>query len=157
MDWISIYQQNPNTINQMFNQMNHNQGFNNAMDQINFMALNNSPKMEGGGRNFDKAQNDLNALNRRKYKINLIFTTLRGVKINMFFDCDETIENVITKFLKRVNLDRLIGNLNNEIKIILSAEHIDYGDKRRLKDVIMGGSTTSNVVVHDTKNIIGAQ
>ena len=45
-------------------------------------------------------------------------------------------ENVITKFLKRVNLDRLIGNLNNELKFILAAEHIDYGDKRKLKDVI---------------------
>ena len=156
MDWTQVYQQNLNQMYQMFNQMNQNQIFNNAMDQINFMASNNSPQMIGGGRNFDRTQNDLNAFNKKKYKINLIFTTLRGVKMNMFFDCDETIENVITKFLKRVNLERLIGNLNNELKFILAAEHIDYGDKRKLKDVIMGGSTTSNVVVHDTKNIVGA-
>ena len=156
MDWTNVYQQNVMQMNQMFNQMNHNQAFNNAMDQIDFIGSNNSPQMVGGGRNFNQAQNDMNALNRRKYKINLIFTTLRGVKLNMFFDCDETIENVITKFLKRVDLERLIGNLNNELKFILAAEHIDYGDKRKLKDVIMGGSTTSNVVVHDTKNIVGA-
>ena len=156
MDWTNVYQQNPNQMNQMFNQMNNNQLFNNAMDRINFVGINNSPQNVGGGRNFNRAQNDLNALNKKKYKINLIFTTLRGVKLNMFFDCDETIENVITKFLKRVNLDRLIGNLNNELKFILAAEHIDYGDKRKLKDVILGGSTTSNVVVHDTKNIVGA-
>ena len=155
MDWTSVYQQNLNQMNQNFNLMNPNQNFNNAMDQINFKG-NNSPQMIGGGRNFDSAQNELNAINNRKYKINLIFTTLKGVKINMFFDCDETIENVITKFLKRVDLERLIGNLNNELKFILAAEHIDYGDKRKLKDVLMGGSTTSNVVVHDTKNIVGA-
>ena len=156
MDWTQVYLQNLNQMSQMLNQMNQNQNFNNAMDQIYFMANNNSPQMVGGGGNFDRAQNDLNAFNKKKYKINLIFTTLRGVKINMFFDCDETIENVITKFLKRVDLERLIGNLNNELKFILAAEHIDYGDKRKLKDVIMGGSTTSNVVVHDTKNIVGA-
>ena len=156
MDWTQVYLQNLNQMNQMLNQMNQNQNFNNAMDQINFMGNNNSPQMVEGGRNFDKAQNDLNAFNKKKYKINLIFTTLRGVKINMFFDCDETIENVITKFLKRVDLERLIGNLHNELKFILAAEHIDYGDKRKLKDVIIGGGTTSNVVVHDTKNIVGA-
>ena len=156
MDWTQVYLQNLNQMNQMFNQMNQNQNFNNAMDQINFVANNNSPQMVGGGGNFDRAQNDLNAFNKKKYKINLIFTTLRGVKLNMFFDCDETVENVITKFLKRVNLERLIGNLNNELKFILAAEHIDYGDKRKLKDVILGGGTTSNVVVHDTKNIVGA-
>ena len=156
MDWTNVYQQNFNQVNQMFNQMNQNKLFNNAMDQINFKGINNSPQMVGGGGNYDRAQNDLNAFNKKKYKINLIFTTLRGVKINMFFDCDETIENVITKFLKRVDLERLVGNLNNELKFILAAEHIDQGDKRKLKDVIMGGSTTSNVVVHDTKNIVGA-
>ena len=156
MDWTQVYLQNLNQMNQMFNQMNQNKLFNNAMDQINFKGINNSPQMVGGGGNYDRAQNDLNAFNKKKYKINLIFTTLRGVKINMFFDCDETIENVITKFLKRVDLERLVGNLNNELKFILAAEHIDYGDKRKLKDVIMGGSTTSNVVVHDTKNIVGA-
>ena len=156
MDWTNVYQQNFNQVNQMFNQMNQNKLFNNAMDQINFKGINNSPQMVGGGGNYDRAQNDLNAFNKKKYKINLIFTTLRGVKINMFFDCDETIENVITKFLKRVDLERLVGNLNNELKFILAAEHIDYGDKRKLKDAIMGGSTTSNVVVHDTKNIVGA-
>ena len=156
MDWTNVYQQNFNQVNQMFNQMNQNKLFNNAMDQINFKGINNSPQMVGGGGNYDRAQNDLNAFNKKKYKINLIFTTLRGVKINMFFDCDETIENVITKFLKRVDLERLVGNLNNELKFILAAENIDFGDKRKLKDVILGGSTTSNVVVHDTKNIVGA-
>ena len=155
MNWTNVYQQNQNQINQMFNQMSPNQIQNNAMNQIEFNANNNN-LMVGGGRNFNQAENDFNALNRKKYKINCIFTTLRGIKINMFFDCDETIEGIITKFLKRVNLERLIGNLNNELKFILAAESINYGDKRKLKDVIMGGNTTTNIVVHDTKNIVGA-
>ena len=66
MDWTNVYQQNFNQVNQMFNQMNQNKLFNNAMDQINFKGINNSPQMVGGGGNYDRAQNDLNAFNKKK-------------------------------------------------------------------------------------------
>ena len=44
MDWTQVYLQNLNQMSQMLNQMNQNQNFNNAMDQIYFMANNNSPQ-----------------------------------------------------------------------------------------------------------------
>ena len=155
-DWTNVYQQNLN-LNQMAF-MNQNMLFNNPMDQIQFMAL-------GGGQNNNQmmppenmnAMNQMKSLNRNQnYKINLCFNTLKGAKINMFFDCNETIEGVLTKFLKRVGLTHLIGNLQNKLKFLLSAESINFGDKRKLKNVVIPGCTLVNIVVHDTQNLIGA-
>ena len=66
----------------------------------------------------------------RRFKVKLCFTTLKGAKIMMPFDCEETIDGVLTKFLKRVNLTDLIGNLQNKLKFIMSAESINFGDFR---------------------------
>ena len=154
-DWTNVYLQNPN---QMASMNNLNMNFNNPLDKIQFMAV-------GGGQNNNQmmmdnnfnAMNQMRSLNKNEnYKINACFSTLRGTKINMFFDCNETIEGVITKFLKRVNLTNLIGNLQNKLKLLLSAESINYGDKRKLKDAVFPGCTMVNIVVHDTQNLIGA-
>ena len=159
MDWTSIYQNQFMPMNNMNMQMNNmnNMIFNNPLEQIQFMACqNNNPQMMNLAQNFN-ASNESDALdNKESYKINLTFTTLKGAKINMFFDCNETIEGVVTKFLKRVNLPDLIGNLDHKLKFILSAESMDYGDKRKLKEVLLQGTTMTNVFVHDTGNLIGA-
>ena len=156
-DWTNVYLQNTNQMpfmNNLYNNMN----FNNPMDQIQFMAV-------GGGLNNNQMNseenfnviNQMTSLNQNKnYKINLCFSTFNGARINMVFDCNETIEGVITKFLKRVNLIDLIGNLQNKLKFLLLAESINFGDKRKLKDVLMSGSIMANIVVHETKNLIGA-
>ena len=152
-DWTNVYQQNPMAI---MNNLNMNP--NSPIDQIQMMAVeggqNNNQMMED--ENF-KAMNQMKSLNKNQnYKINLCFTTLKGTKINMFFDWNETIEGVITKFLKRVNLTDLIGNLQNKLKFLMSAESIDFGDTRKLKDVVMPGFPLVNIVVQDTQNLIGA-
>ena len=152
-DWTNIYQQNPMAI---MNNLNMNP--NSPIDQIQMMAVeggqNNNQMMED--ENF-KAMNQMKSLNKNQnYKINLCFATLKGAKINMFFDCNETIEGVLTKFLKRVNLTDLIGNLKNKLKFLMSAESIDFGDTRKLKDVVMPGFPLVNIVVQDTQNLIGA-
>ena len=152
-DWTNVYQQNPMAI---MNNLNMNP--NSPIDQIQMMAVeggqNNNQMMED--ENF-KAMNQMKSLNKNQnYKINLCFATLKGAKINMFFDCNETIEGVLTKFLKRVNLTDLIGNLQNKLKFLMSAESIDFGDTRKLKDVVMPGFPLVNIVVQDTQNLIGA-
>ena len=152
-DWTNIYQQN---LNQMGSNQMNNMMINNPMDQIQLMAMNqnDNPQMVGG--NFE-AMNQMNAFNgNRRFKVNLCFTTLKGAKIMMPFDSEETIDGVLTKFLKRVDLTDLIGNLKNKLKFIMSAESINFGDFRMLKDVIVTGNTTLNVFVHDTQNLIGA-
>ena len=152
-DWTNVYQQNPMAF---MNNLNMNP--NSPIDQIQMMAVGggqkNNQMMED--ENF-KAMNQMRSLNKNQnYKINLCFSTLKGTKINMFFDCNETIEGVITKFLKRVNLTDLIGNLKNKLKFLMSAENIDFGDTRKLKDVVMPGCPLVNIVVQDTQNLIGA-
>ena len=152
-DWTNIYQQN---LNQMGSNQMNNMMINNPMDQIQLMAMNqnDNPQMFGG--NFE-AMNQMNAFNgNRRFKVNLCFTTLKGAKIMMPFDCEETIDGVLTKFLKRVDLTELIGNLKNKLKFIMSAEALNFGDFRKLKDIIIAGNTTLNVYVHDTQNLIGA-
>ena len=153
-DWTNVYLQNPN---QMTFMNNFNMNPNNPINKIQFMAV-------GGGQNNNQmmadenfnAINQMKSLNNQNYKINLSFNTLQGAKINMFFDCNETIDGVLTKFLKRVNLTDLIGNLKNKIKFLLNAENIDFGDKRKLKDILLPSCSLVNIVVQDTQNLIGA-
>ena len=153
-DWTNVYLQNPN---QMTFMNNFNMNPNNPINKIQFMAV-------GGGQNNNQmmadenfnAINQMKSLNNQNYKINLSFNTLQGAKINMFFDCNETIDGVLTKFLKRVNLIDLIGNLKNKIKFLLNAENIDFGDKRKLKDILLPSCSLVNIVVQDTQNLIGA-
>ena len=152
-DWTNVYLQNPN---QMTFMNNFNMNPNNPINQIQFMAV-------GGGQNNNQmmadenfnAINQMKSLNNQNYKINLSFNTLQGAKINMFFDCNETIDGVLTKFLKRVNLSDLIGNLKNKIKFLLNAENIDFGDKRKLKDILLPSCSLVNIVVQDIQNLIG--
>ncbi len=99
------------------------------------------------GENINEMNQTRHFNQNQNYKINICFTMLNGVKINMIFDCNETMEDVITKFLKRLDLNYLIGNLQNKLKFILLAERFNYGDKRKLKDVLGPGCKFSNVIV----------
>ena len=154
--WTNVYLQNQNQ-NQMAFMNNLNFNPNNPIDQIQMMAArggqNNNQMM--ADQNFN-ATNQMRSLKNQNYKVNLRFNTLKGASINMIFDCNETLEGVLTKFLKRVNLTKLIGNLQHKIKFLLNAENIDFGDKRKLKDFVMPGTSLLNVVVQDTQNLIGA-
>ena len=92
-------------MNQMFNNMNMNL-MNSPMDQILFMSNifqnQNMPQMMGRNPNFNK--NNI-SMKKGSEKINLIFLTLKGARINMIFNSDETVDGALTKFLKRVNFD----------------------------------------------------
>ncbi len=74
----------------------------------------------------------------------------------MRFNPDETIDSVLTKFLKRVNLEKYIGNIQGKFNFILSAETLKFGDKRKLKNVVLLPSGFTTVLVHDSQNLIGA-
>ena len=143
-------------MNPMFNNMN--QMISNPTEQINNMSMffyqnqNNVPQMFGGNQNFNMYNN-----NNNKQKMNLCFSTMRGARINMTFDADETVDSVLTKFLKRVNLDNLIGNLGTQLSFILSAETLRFGDHRKIKDLVYMPAHFTTVLVHDSQNLIGAK
>ena len=179
MNWSNIYQSinqaqqmqqmpfipinNLPQMNPMMNNMNMNQFA--PTEQIQFMAQfyqnqnQNIPQMNMGGNQNLYNNNNFNNMNNNNNsgdKINLCFSTLRGARINMRFNPDETIDSVLTKFLKRVNLEKYIGNIQGKFNFILSAETLKFGDKRKLKNVVLLPSGFTTVLVHDSQNLIGA-
>ena len=159
MSWIDIYQCNQMQMQNMFNPMNNMNpmAINNPMDQILFNAYQINNQQMNMPQNLNPSNEIIPPIGNDDFKVNLMFSSMNGPKINMVFDCNETIEGVLTKFLKRVNLPELIGDLKEKLKFILNAEHINFGDKRKLKDVLVSSTTTTNVIVHDTANLIGAK
>ena len=148
MNWTFVYQQPMQNQMNSFNPML----FNNMFDQNLFIAAQNNPQQM----DFNVA-NQLHSLeDDQNFKVNITFSSMQGTKINMIFDSDETIDGILTKFLKRVNLTQLIGNLENKLKFILNADQINFGDTRKLKDVLVAGATNINIIIHDIGNLIGA-
>ena len=133
-NWISSYQSFDQAQN-MFNQMN-NQGNPN----INF------PGVQGGFGTNNNIQN---------MKINLCFSTIQGSRIMMKINPNDTVEEVLRKYLLRVNLPELINNCQGKLTFILSAQSLKFGDKRKIKDVAMVGNL-NQILVNDTGNLIGA-
>ena len=161
----------------MFNQMNSN--VNNPMDQILLMSMlfnQNMPQMNmggnqnfnmgwnqnfnmGGNQNFNMGGNqnfNMGRNNNIEDTINICFSTLKGARINMRFKGTETVDSILTKFLKRVNLENMINNLGGKLNFILSAETLKFGDQRKLKDLVYMPGNFTTVLVHDSQNLIGA-
>ena len=175
MNWQNVYQNvnqaqamnnmllmqmlnNMNQMNQPMQNMNFMQNYN-PMAQIqmasNFIQ-NNSPNIMGGNRNFNNNMN-MNMMNQKNdIKINLCFSTMQGARIMMAFNPDETINSVLTKFLKRCNLGYLVGKLKKELTFIYAGKSLDYKDLSKLNKVISYTNTIANILVIDTNNLIGA-
>ena len=149
-----------NDFNPMFNPMNYM--VNNPMDQIQLMSNlfnQNNPQLNMGGNpnfNMNNVNQNFNMNNNREQKLNIVFSTLKGARINMRFNADETVDSILTKFLKRVNLENLINNLNGKLNFILSAETLKFGDHRKLRDFVVLPIGFITILVHDSQNLIGA-
>ena len=135
---------NPMMNNQMMNnQMNNMMNQKQLMQMTNLMnQLNNNMKMTN--------------MNKNNNKINLCFSTMQGSRVMMFFSPDETVENILKKYLLRVNLPNLINNIEGNLIFILNAQSLKFGDKRKLKDLILSMGNANNVLINDIHNLIGA-
>ena len=175
MNWQNVYQNvnqaqamnnmllmqmlnNMNQMNQPMQNMNFMQA-NNPMAQIqmasNFIQ-NNSPNIMGGNRNFNNNMN-MNMMNQNNdIKINLCFSTMQGARIMMAINANETVNSTLTKFLKRCNLDYLVGKLKKELTFVYAGKSLEYNDLSPLKNVIFSSNTVANILVIDTNNLIGA-
>ena len=149
--WMNQYQSVQQAQN-MFNMMENQQNMFNNFPQMNPNQFNNFPGVQGGwNNNFNNNQN-----NNNKYsKINLCFSTIQGSRIMMKINPEDTVEQVLEKYLLRVNLPDLINNLQGKLTFILSAQSLKFGDKRKIKDVAMVGNL-NQILVNDTNNLIGA-
>ena len=149
--WMNQYQSVQQAQN-MFNMMENQQNMLNNFPQMNPNQFNNFPGVQGGwNNNFNNNQN-----NNNKYsKINLCFSTIQGSRIMMKINPEDTVEQVLEKYLLRVNLPDLINNLQGKLTFILSAQSLKFGDKRKIKEVAMVGNL-NQILVNDTNNLIGA-
>ena len=129
-DWMAQYQ-NYNQAQNMFNFLQNQQNMPNQ-----FIGI------QGGANNQDQ-------------KINLCFATIQGSRIMMKINPDDTVDEVLKKYLLRVNLDHLINKVDGKITFILSAQSLKFGDQRKIKDVAMIGNM-NQILVNDTANLIGA-
>ena len=140
------------------NWMNQYQNFEQAQNMFQFLENQQNmqnqfinPQVQGGSGN-NSNQNNINNQNR---KINLCFATIQGSRIMMKINPDDTVDEVLKKYLLRVNLENLIDKVDGKITFILSAQSLKFGDKRKIKDVAMLGNI-NQILVNDTANLIGA-
>ena len=140
------------------NWMNQYQNFQQAQNMYQFLENQQNmqnqfinPQVQGGSGN-NSNQNNINNQNR---KINLCFATIQGSRIMMKINPDDTVDEVLKKYLLRVNLDHLINKVDGKITFIFSAQSLKFGDQRKIKDVAMVGNM-NQILVNDTGNLIGA-
>ena len=89
-------------------------------------------------------------------KINIIFKTTQGVTHTLVYDYGTTIDEVLKKYLKRVNRSDLI-NVKGDKKIcfLFNASQLKFGDQTKVEDFFKN-ITNPKVVVNDVNNLIGA-
>ena len=159
---------NNNTNNDFNNNMwkNQYQNYNQAQTMLQFFQfqqtmLENMAK-SGGQNPFNNfqgvqggANNNMNQPKEKEEYVNLCFATIQGSRIMMKVKPDDTVEDILEKYLLRVNLPELINNVQGKITFILSAQSLKFGDKRKIKEVVLS-SDLNQILVNDTGNLIGA-
>ena len=162
---------NNNNINNNINNImwkSQYQNYNQAQSMINFLQfqqtmmenfaklgganqLNNIQGLQGGANN-----NSNNPPQPKEEYINICFSTVKGSRILMKVKPDETVEKVLEKYLLRVELPDLINNIDGKIGFIFSAQSLKFGDKRKIKDVMIIGGGLNQILVRDINDLIGA-
>ena len=150
-NWMNQYQ-NFEQAQNMFSFLENQLNMQNQFGQMNQNQFNNFNVQGGLGNNISHNNNNIN--NQNRY-INLCFATIQGSRIMMKIKPEDTVEQVLEKYLLRVNLPELINKLDNKITFILSAQSLKFGDKRKIKEVAMVGNM-NQILVNDTGNLIGA-
>ena len=90
-------------------------------------------------------------------KINVIFKTTQGVTHTLVYSFGTTIDEVLKKYLKRVNREELINDEQSKGKIcfLFNAAQLKFGDNTKIENFFKGISNPK-VVVNDVNNLIGA-
>ena len=102
--------------NMMMNNINNNNfgiPINNWQNMMNYNELNN------------------NSFFNDRLKKNVIFQDEQGHSTNMSFNYDTTIDEMLKKYIKRINRPDLY--VNNKIYFLYNAERIRFGDKTPIK------------------------
>ena len=166
----------------MFN-INPNYGMNDQMKLnamlMNFMAMYKNPFMmnfqvfqpQGNMNNFNNGNNlgNLPRVGQRIFpnidsypgyqgkRINVIFETSTGIRINIAAPINETVQGLLIKFCERAGISSNL--LKKEIVCIYNANYVNPNTKKSIQEFFqqnMGLNDQAKIVVIDAQNIIGA-
>ena len=150
-----MFQQN----NMFGNNPNYNwMFFGMPMMSMNNFNLNNG--MNNGGNNWKFIyENSLNIPNQQQNfsnnKINLVFKSTAGLKMNVFVDVGTSISDAILLFLKRCGKTELF-NPYSGIYFLCNAKKLNIYGKTRIEN-ICANQINPVIMVNDAKNLIGAK
>ena len=103
------------------------------------------PMINMGGLNFNN--NFLNNNKEEKPMINVAFN-YQGIKINTRCYFGTTIDEMLKKYLIKINLPRLINN-NDDFFFEYNAEYLEFGDNRKIEDVFK--ASPDSLVIREIK------
>ena len=98
-------------------------------------------------------QNKENNVDEVGSKIRIIFKTTHGVITNIIFDANDSVSNLLKKYLKRIGRPELEGG--NKIAFIFNANPLKINDTTKAKDIFKNDSNPK-ITVNDVNNMIGA-
>ena len=128
-----------------------NQNMNNNFN----MNMNNNNNNLNMNNNFNMNMNNNN--NNQNIRMNVHFKTMESTKIMMNFDINSTINEMLTKFLKRCNLEEYIGRTEGLFTFIFSGQQLNFKDNTRLRDICSPNAVSTMIIlVLDTNHLIGA-
>ena len=108
--------------------------------------------------NISLEQNKENNVDKIGSKIRIIFKTTQGAITNIIFDANDSVSNLLKKYLKRIDRPELISSLvegGNKIAFIYNANPLKINDTTKAKDIFKNDSNPK-IVVNDIHNMIGA-
>ena len=88
-------------------------------------------------------------------KMNIIFNTTQGTSHNLVMTYGTTIDQALSKYLKRVGRPELIGSQDNKICFLFNATKMKFGDQTPI-ETFFKNAPNPKVVVNDINNLIGA-
>ena len=116
---------------------------------------NNIPNWKNGYSigNFDQNQVQFNNNNQIE-RMNFVFKMTNGSRINLLFDPEKTVEDLILTFFRRMNSEHLFEK--GGVTFIYNASEINYHTKNKAKNFFYTSTVNPTIVVVDVNNLIGA-
>jgi len=108
--------------------------------------------------NISLEQNKENNVDEVGSKIHIIFKTTRGAITNIIFDVNDSVSNLLKKYLKRIDRPELISSLmegGNKIAFLYNANYLKINDAIKVKDIFKN-DINPKIMVNDIDNMIGA-
>ena len=108
--------------------------------------------------NISLEQNKENNVDEVGSKIEIIFRTTQGMTTSIIFDDNDSVSNLLKKYLKRVDRPELISSLmegGNKIAFLYNGKFLKINDTTKVKDIFKN-SSDPKIIVNDVNNVIGA-